>query len=72
VGALGFLELFAGDKTELAFGPIDGLRMECCIADISEGDCGVLCRSNLKRESRKIELGNMAGGADQQRVIVGA
>lgn len=59
----------AGDEAELAFGPIDGLRLERIVRDRSEGDRGLISKSNELDETVEIEIENLTGEAWPLRVI---
>lgn len=59
-----YLDLIAnGDKAELSFGPIEGLRLERVVKDRVEGDRGVLSRSNEQTEEVAITLRNLTARA---------
>jgi len=59
----------AGGKAELAFGPIDGLRLERVVLDRSEGDRGVLTTSNTLTEVVRLKIENLTGSDWPLRVI---
>lgn len=59
VGAREFKGLVPGDETELAFGAIDGMLVERRDLDRSEGDQGLISRSNTDREARQITVRNL-------------
>ena len=59
----------AGGEAELAFGPIDGLRLGRTVLDRSEGDRGVVSRSTERAERVRIEVENLTGEAWPMRVI---
>ncbi|WP_163848344.1 DUF4139 domain-containing protein [Pseudooceanicola aestuarii] len=50
-----------GDKATLAFGPIEGLRLERRVKDRQAGDRGVLTRSNRQEENVVITASNLTG-----------
>ncbi|WP_136636391.1 mucoidy inhibitor MuiA family protein [Pseudooceanicola onchidii] len=55
-----YLDLIAnGDKAELSFGPIEGLRLERVVLDRQEGDRGVITRRNEQNEEVQITLRNL-------------
>lgn len=55
-----YLDLIAeGDEAELAFGPIEGLRLERMVLDRQEGDRGVISKSNEQNEAVEITLRNL-------------
>ncbi|MEX0283895.1 MAG: DUF4139 domain-containing protein [Paracoccaceae bacterium] len=59
IGSREFDGLVAGDETQLAFGPIDGLRLDTRTLDRTEGDRGVISRTNSERRVREVELRNL-------------
>lgn len=58
VGEDAFGGLLAGDTAELGFGPIDGLKVRRDLLDQSEGERGVISRSNQRLSRVEIELEN--------------
>lgn len=65
-----FLELIpAGGEAELAFGPIEGLRLTRVVLGRNEGDRGVITRSNELTEEVRIEVENLTAEAWPLRVI---
>ncbi|WP_375687495.1 DUF4139 domain-containing protein [Pseudooceanicola sp. LIPI14-2-Ac024] len=59
----------AGDEAEFSFGPIEGLRLKRTVQDRSEGDRGVISRSNRLAEAVEIEIRNLTGEAWDLRLI---
>jgi uncharacterized protein (TIGR02231 family) len=59
VGAEGFDGLVAGQKGEIGFGPIDGLRLSRDVLDQSEGGRGLISRSNQQVQKVEIEIENL-------------
>ena len=56
------LELIpAGAEADLAFGPIDGLRLTRTILDRNEGDSGIITKSNDLSEAVEIKVENLTG-----------
>lgn len=51
----------AGGEAELSFGPIDGLRLSRVVEQRSEGERGVITRSNGQQERVRIEVENLTG-----------
>ncbi|MBZ0123932.1 MAG: DUF4139 domain-containing protein, partial [Roseovarius sp.] len=49
----------AGGKAELGFGPIEGVQVTRTVLDRSEGDRGVITRSNELTEEVRIEVENL-------------
>ncbi|WP_375174369.1 mucoidy inhibitor MuiA family protein [Pseudooceanicola sp.] len=63
------LDLIAsGDKTELSFGPIEGLRLDRVVKDRQEGDRGVITRRNEQNEEVEITLRNLTARAWEVRL----
>lgn len=52
----------AGDEAAFSFGPIEGLRLSRRL-DRTEGDRGVISRSNRREETVEIEIRNLTGAA---------
>ena len=69
VGATDLPFVAAGDKLRLGFGAIDGLRLKRVIPQASEGDRGVLSKSNERRELARISVENLTEKAWALRVI---
>ncbi len=69
VGATDLPFVAAGDKLRLGFGAIDGLRLKRVIPQASEGDRGVLSKSNERRELARISVENLTEKAWPVRVI---
>lgn len=65
--ALGLIP--AGGKAELSFGPIDGLRLSREIVTRSEGDRGIISKSNAASEHVRITVENLTGEAWPLRLI---
>jgi len=59
----------AGDEAELPFGPIDGLRLERVILNQSEGDRGIISRSNEQTGTVQIEITNLTNDTWPVRVL---
>ncbi|MGR3321897.1 MAG: DUF4139 domain-containing protein [Pseudooceanicola sp.] len=59
----------AGDEVEFSFGPIEGLRLTRHVLDRSEGDRGVITRSNRQREQVEITVENLTGESWPVRLI---
>jgi uncharacterized protein (TIGR02231 family) len=59
----------AGAEAEMAFGPIEGLRVGRRIEDRGEGDRGIIRRSSRLSESVAIEVENLTGESWPLRVI---
>jgi len=59
----------AGDAAAFSFGPIEGLRLTRRVLDRSEGDRGVISRSNRQAEAVEIEIRNFTGEAWNLRLI---
>lgn len=59
VGIEPFPGLVPGQEAELGFGPIKGLRVSRDVLDRSEGDTGIISRSNQKVEQVEFEIENL-------------
>ncbi|MCZ0813725.1 MAG: DUF4139 domain-containing protein [Pseudomonadota bacterium] len=59
----------AGGEAELSFGPIDGLRLSRIVEQRSEGDRGVITRSNGQTERVRIEVENLTGESWPVRLL---
>lgn len=59
----------AGDEASFSFGPIEGLRLTRKVLDRSEGDRGVISRSNRREEVVEIEVRNLTGESWDLRLI---
>lgn len=59
VGLSDMPEIPAGDEGILAFGPIEDLRLELEVLDRSDGDSGILNRSNVRDEETRITVKNL-------------
>lgn len=59
----------AGDTLRQGFGAIDGLRLKRVVVDKTEGDRGVISKSNERREQVRIEVENLTAEAWPVRVI---
>ncbi len=58
----GFTDLVpVGAETDIAFGPIEGLRLKRQVEERQEGDRGVISRSNDLNEKVRIEVENLTG-----------
>lgn len=60
----------AGDEAELPFGPIEDLRLSYTVLDQSEGDRGIISRSNAKTDRTRMDIQNI--GTDDWKVEVRA
>ncbi len=58
VGTRDFPGRVPGQELELGFGPIDGLRLDRSILNRSQGDTGLISRSNQRVEQVEIEIEN--------------
>lgn len=59
----------AGVEAELAFGPIDGLRLTRTVLDRNEGDRGLISKSNEMTEAVEIKVENLTGEEWPLRVL---
>ena len=59
----------AGDKDDVSFGPIEGLRLTRLVRDRNEGDRGILTKSNEQTETVEITVENLTGEAWPLRLI---
>jgi uncharacterized protein (TIGR02231 family) len=59
----------AGDKADLPFGPIDGLRLKRVVLNRNEGDRGIISRSNEQTETVEIEIRNLTNDTWPLRVL---
>lgn len=59
----------AGGMAELSFGPIEGLRLSRDIIKRSEGDRGVISKSNQVSEHARISIENLTGESWPVRLI---
>lgn len=59
----------AGDKADVSFGPIEGLRLTRLVRDRNEGDRGILTKSNEQTETVAITVENLTGEAWPLRLI---
>ncbi|MFA3919495.1 DUF4139 domain-containing protein [Ruegeria hyattellae] len=59
VGFETFDGLTSGQEADIGFGPIEGLRLTRDILDQSEGDRGILARSNQREDRVEIEIENL-------------
>lgn len=59
IGSDNVEQIPAGSKAVLGFGAIEALRLEYVILDASEGDRGVLTRSNEQREATRLTIENL-------------
>jgi uncharacterized protein (TIGR02231 family) len=71
IGQIGFDQIPAGAKAELPFGPIEDLRLSDTILDQSEGDRGIISRSNGKSEITRLDIQNI-GAKDWQVEVLSA
>ena len=51
----------AGEDTKIGFGVIDGIRLNRIVSDRTEGDIGVLSRSNQQTETVVVTVENLTG-----------
>lgn len=64
------LELIpAGAEAEMAFGPIDGLRLTRTVLDRNAGDRGIISKSNELSERVEIKVENLTGEAWPLRLL---
>lgn len=59
VGTEHFGGAVPGQELELSFGPIDGLRLKRAVLNRSQGDTGLITRSNQRVEQAEIEIENL-------------
>lgn len=59
VGGAYFEQVPAGAETELPFGPIEDLRLNFTVLDQSEGDRGIINRSNARTEIARMDIQNI-------------
>ena len=65
-----WLDLIAdGDKADMSFGPIEGLRLTRLLRDRNEGDRGILKKSSEQTETVEITVENLTGAAWPLRLI---
>jgi uncharacterized protein (TIGR02231 family) len=65
-----WLNLIAdGDKADISFGPIEGLRLTRLVTGRNEGDRGIITKSNQQTESVEITVENLTGEAWPLRLI---
>ncbi|MFD2173388.1 DUF4139 domain-containing protein [Rhodobacter lacus] len=69
VGATQMPFTAAGDKLRLGFGAIDGIRLKRVIPQASEGDRGLISKSNERSEEVKISVENLTDKAWPVRLI---
>lgn len=70
IGQTWFEQVPAGAEAELAFGPIEALRLSYRVLDEMEGDRGLINRSNEKTEAVRMDVENL--GAEDWQVQVRA
>ncbi|MGC1505194.1 MAG: mucoidy inhibitor MuiA family protein [Sulfitobacter sp.] len=58
----------AGDDAELPFGPIEDLRLSYTVLDQTEGDRGIISRSNAKTDRTRMDIENIGKEAWQVEV----
>jgi len=68
IGKTGIDLIPSGGEETLSFGPIEGLRLTRTVLDKTEGDRGVITRSNQQVEQVEIEVENLTGEAWPLRV----
>jgi uncharacterized protein (TIGR02231 family) len=59
----------AGDKLRLGFGAIEGIRLTRTMPDTTEGDRGIISKSNERREVVQIDVKNLTNRDWPMRVI---
>lgn len=59
IGQINFGMIPAGGEAELPFGPIEDLRLTYTILDQTEGDRGIINRSNAKTDSTRMDIQNI-------------
>ena len=59
----------AGDKLRLGFGAIEGIRLSRTMPDTTEGDRGLISKSNERREVVQIDVKNLTNRDWPMRVI---
>lgn len=65
-----WLDLIAdGDKADMSFGPIEGLRLTRLVTNRNEGDRGIITKSNQQTEAVEISVENLTGEAWPLRLI---
>jgi len=65
-----WLDLIAdGDKADMSFGPIEGLRLTRLVTDRNEGDRGIITKSNQQTEAVEITVENLTGETWPLRLI---
>lgn len=65
-----WLSLIAdGDKADVSFGPIEGLRLIRLVRDRNEGDRGILTKSSEQTETVEITVENLTGEVWPLRLI---
>lgn len=58
-----------GEKAEIPFGPIEGLRLERVVLNQNEGDRGIISRSNEQTKSIQIEITNLTNDTWPVRLL---
>lgn len=69
VGIAEFSGMAAGQEARIGFGPIDGLRAKRDILNATEGDRGILTRSNQRADQVEIEIENLTAQDWSLRVL---
>lgn len=59
LGGMYFEQVPAGAEVTLPFGPIEDLRLSYTILDQSEGDRGIISRSNAQSETTRMDIQNI-------------
>lgn len=59
IGRTGFEPVPAGAEAELAFGPVEDIRLSYTVLRESEGDRGIINRSNAKSETTRMDIQNI-------------
>lgn len=68
IGSTYFEQAPAGAEVELPFGPLEELRLRYTVLNQSEGDRGIITRSNARTETTQMDIQNI--GADHWDVEV--
>jgi uncharacterized protein (TIGR02231 family) len=69
VGTQYFEHVPAGAEIELPFGPIEDLRLEYTVLEQSEGDRGIISRSNARTETARMDIQNIGNDGWEVEVI---
>lgn len=68
VGSSYFEQIPAGAEAELPFGPIEDLRLSYTVLDQSEGDRGIINKSNARSEMARMDIENIGNQTWQVEV----